>query len=428
MFRKLPFGGVLVSLVRKRWFFLFVACVINLFAGSIYAWSVFAAPLAERIGENTGLSLTAGDLAVAFSLANGLAPLPMIFGGAVNDKFGPRFVIGGGGLLMGLGLWLAGHAQSVAELTLFYGIFFGLGLGLVYGSTISTTLKFFSDRRGLAGGLTTAAYGISSVLVPSVAAGWIDAYGIATALEIVGWSVGCVIVLGGLLLRPCPADFVPPKVELTAQVVTDAFEQRDWRGMVRSREFFPMIVLLTCGATAGMMVISQGFTIARTQMEFDVSAASLAVSFVALANTFGRLSAGAASDCFGRVRTLGAGLAVAVAGLMMLSLATRDSVALFYAGLLSLGFSFGCFMGVYPGFTAQVFGTRNNSVNFGIMFIGFSVAGVLGPTLMRSLTSMGLPMTYCYASAAVISLLGFAAMALYCHVLRHEQGEQHAKA
>ena len=155
-----------MNLTQQRWRLLTVSCVINLFVGSIYAWSVFGSALAARLTDLTGTAVTGADLALAFGLANGLGPIPMIFGGAVNDRFGPRFVIVAGGILMGLGLFLTGTAESATGVILSYGLFFGLGLGLVYGCTINNTMKFFPDRRGLVGGLTTAAYGISSVLVP----------------------------------------------------------------------------------------------------------------------------------------------------------------------------------------------------------------------------------------------------------------------
>lgn len=137
-----------MNLMKKRWILLIVACTINLCAGSIYAWSVFAPPLAERLSILTGEALTAGSLAAAFSLANAVGPIPMILGGAVNDRFGPRWVIASGGLLIGLGFFLAAGAETPLALILGYGLGFGLGLGLVYGSTINTTLKFFPDLRG----------------------------------------------------------------------------------------------------------------------------------------------------------------------------------------------------------------------------------------------------------------------------------------
>ena len=152
-----------MTLDQKRWLLLLVSCIINLFAGSIYAWSVFASPLAERIGSLLQTSLTSADLAIAFSIANALGPIPMIFGGLINDRFGPKFVIAAGGISMGFGLYASGNAESVSELIVFYGLFFGTGLSLVYVCTINNTLKFFPDHRGLVGGLATAAYGISSV-------------------------------------------------------------------------------------------------------------------------------------------------------------------------------------------------------------------------------------------------------------------------
>lgn len=401
-----------MNLTRKRWQLLAVSCLINLFAGSIYAWSVFAAPLAQRLSEVTQTAVSPSDLALAFSIANGIAPIPMIFGGAVNDRFGPRFVIMAGGLLMGLGLAFSGRAESITELTLVYGLSFGLGLGLVYGSTISSTMKFFPDHRGLVGGLTTAFYGISSVLVPPVATKLIAVSGISTAMALIGFAVAVVIVAGGMLSMRCPPDFVPNGAAIRSET-SGGTHSLTWRRMLADPRFPPMMLLLMCGATAGMMVISQGFTIARTQMNFSTAEAALAVSFVALANTAGRLCAGTASDYLGRTAALCAGLAVALGGLGLLALSSPEAVVFFYLGLLSLGFSFGCFMGVYPGFTAQVFGPLHNGVNFGIMFVGFSCAGLLGPLLMKTLLDQGFSITHGYAAAALVSALGFAAVALY---------------
>ena len=67
-----------MDVLIKRWYLLAIACVINLCAGSIYAWSVFAGPKAEQLSQILGQTITAGDLSLAFSLGNGLAPIPML--------------------------------------------------------------------------------------------------------------------------------------------------------------------------------------------------------------------------------------------------------------------------------------------------------------------------------------------------------------
>lgn len=395
-----------MNLTQQRWRLLAVSCLINLFAGSIYAWSVFGSALAARLTDLTGAAVTGADLALAFGIANGLGPVPMIFGGAVNDRFGPRFVIMAGGLLMGLGLFLTGSVETPAGVVLSYGLFFGLGLGLVYGCTINNTMKFFPDRRGLVGGLTTAAYGISSVLVPPVASLLIAKTGVSSALQIFGVLFGVVIVTGGLLSMRCPPGFVPDGWTPPAGRAAGGVE-RNWRAMLASSEFPPMIVLLMCGAIAAMMVIAHVFTIARDQMAWSAAEASAAVSIIALANTFGRIFAGSLSDRLGRLPALSLGLFLSLTGLAALASAGPEAGALFYAGLVAVGLSFGSFMGVFPGYTAEVFGSRHNSVNFGIMFAGFSAAGIAGPLLMGSLRAAGFDYPVCYLAGGLISAAGF---------------------
>lgn len=395
-----------MNLTQQRWRLLAVSCLINLFAGSIYAWSVFGSALAARLTDLTGAAVTGADLALAFGIANGLGPVPMIFGGAVNDRFGPRFVIMAGGLLMGLGLFLTGSVETPAGVVLSYGLFFGLGLGLVYGCTINNTMKFFPDRRGLVGGLTTAAYGISSVLVPPVASLLIAKTGVSSALQIFGVLFGVVIVTGGFLSMRCPPGFVPDGWTPLAGRAAGGVE-RNWRAMLASSEFPPMIVLLMCGAIAAMMVIAHVFTIARDQMAWSAAEASAAVSIIALANTFGRIFAGSLSDRLGRLPALSLGLFLSLTGLAALAFAGPEAGALFYAGLVAVGLSFGSFMGVFPGYTAEVFGSRHNSVNFGIMFAGFSAAGIAGPLLMGSLRAAGFDYPVCYLAGGLISAAGF---------------------
>ena len=82
-------------------------------------------------------------------------------------RLGPRYVVLCGGLFVGGGMALCGLMNTPTGITLAYGVIYGLGLELTYGAGISTAMRFFPDKRGLVGGIATAAYGLSSV-VPSV--------------------------------------------------------------------------------------------------------------------------------------------------------------------------------------------------------------------------------------------------------------------
>ena len=315
-----------------------------------------------------------------------------------------------GGLLAGVGYWMTGAAQSLTAVFVGYGLFFGIGLGLIYGCTVSNTVKFFPDHRGLAGGLTTAAYGLSSAVIAPVAAHCIGTWGVADTLKLLGATTGIVAVAGGLFSARCPENFVPESPTLKKNRLTEGRDV-NWSQMLKTPVFWPMLALLLCGAVTGMMILSHAQTIGMTVMGLSATAAATGVAFLAFSNTGGRLVAGVLSDYLGRTGTLALALVSSLTGLAALTLASADTVVLFYAGLAAVGFSLGAFMGVYPGFTAQEFGTRHNSVNFALMFMGFALAGTVGPALMTQLQSAGFA-TACGA-AAFIAALGFIFIGLY---------------
>lgn len=157
-----------MNLSKRRYSILIACCLINICLGSVYAWSILATNMANYMNETLGLSLTTADLAIVYTIENSVGPITMITGGWFNDKFGPKKVILTGGIMFGLGLFLSGFAKSVAFMILTYGLLGGLGLGMAYGCTISVCVKFFPDKRGLVGGLTTAVYGMGSIILPPI--------------------------------------------------------------------------------------------------------------------------------------------------------------------------------------------------------------------------------------------------------------------
>jgi len=188
------------TLTKQRWGILVASCLVNLCIGSMYAWSSLSAPMAQELNAN---------LSSVFSTANAISFIAMIVGGLLNDKYGPRWVMFTGGVMFGMGMFASGLAQSVAHLIMSYGVCLGLGMSLVYGCTISNTIKFFPDKRGMVGGMTTASYGISSVIFAPLA-DWICGFvGARMTFMILGAVFLVVICAGAFLMQKCPAGFVP---------------------------------------------------------------------------------------------------------------------------------------------------------------------------------------------------------------------------
>ncbi|WP_438495737.1 L-lactate MFS transporter [Paenibacillus sp. IHBB 3054] len=411
-----------MELTKKRWIILIASCFINLCIGSIYAWSVFSAPMAEYLSGLTGLKLTPGDLAIAFTITNSVGPITMISGGWINDRFGPKRVILVGGLLFGGGMILSGFATSVSFLVLAYGIVLGLGTGMVYGCTISNSIKFFPDKRGLVGGVTTAAYGLSSVIIPPIANGLISTSGVKSAFIIIGIAFLLIICSASFFIEKCPSDFIPagwtPKTLNTSR---SSKSDKDWKGMLVSPLFYVMILLLISGAFAGLMCTSQASPIAQKMVGLSAAAATTVVSVLALFNTGGRIIAGYISDKIGRINTLAFASLLSVAGLVLLYISGENSVATFYIGISVIGLSFGSLMGVFPGFTADQFGAKNNSVNYGIMFIGFALAGYFGPSIMKNVYSADSSYQRAFVIAAIFGITGFILTFVYKWTVKYQE-------
>ncbi|MFZ5966123.1 MAG: L-lactate MFS transporter [Bacillota bacterium] len=402
-----------MNYTRKRWLVLIASCFINLCIGSLYAWSVLAGPMAEYLSQLNGVTLTPRDLSIVFVIANSVGPITMISGGKINDTLGPKLVVFIGGLMFGGGMFLSGFAQSVGFLIFSYSILLGLGLGMVYGATISTSIKFFPDKRGFVGGLTTATFGISSVIIPPIAAMIISSTGPTAAFKIIGAVFAVIVCVSAFFMEKCPADFVPDGWTPHAKTNGKAIINKDWKAMLQTPIFYVMIILLTCGAFAGLMFIPLASPLAQNMVGMSTTAATAAVSTLALFNVLGRVLAGSISDKIGRVNTLALACILSITGLTMLYMTKEGDTTLFYVAISIIGICFGAFMGVFPGFTADQFGPKNNSVNYGIMFTGFAIAGYVGPTILNKIYAANGSYQNAFLIAIGFALLGLGLTFIY---------------
>ena len=405
-----------MDIMKKRWLILIASCFVTLCVGSLYAWSVFASPMAKYLSEITGKEVT--SLAIVFTVANAVGPITMISGGFINDRIGPKWVLVVAGLLFGAGMIGSGFATSVPMLITAYGLGVGLGCGMAYGTIVSNAVKFFPDKSGFAGGLTTACYGGSSIIIPIIANAMLTSMHVTKAFKILGVVMMVIIIGSAFVIEAAPADFMAGNAAGRGGT-SPATKDMTWREMLRDSRFCLMLLTLTCGAFAGMMIISQASPIAQEMMGFTPADAAFTVSLLALFNMLGRLASGTLSDRLGAEGTMRLTFAVSIFAGILLFFCRDSTVPIFYIGLALAGFGFGSIMGIYPGFTAKTFGRKNNSVNYGIMFIGFALAGILGPMIMNLLKSATGRYQGAFLVAAALSVAGEILIAL---LARKNQG------
>ena len=384
---------------NHRWIVLFAGCLINLCIGSLYSWSVFSAPLASQ------LALPVSSLAIVFTIATSVGPITMISGGFVNDKLGPKWVLLAGGLFFGAGMIATGFISSLNMLIMTYGLVCGLSIGLMYGTTVANSVKYFPDKKGLAGGITTASYGGSSVLVSPIAARLIESYGVSQSFMILG-IIMCIIICASTFCIVIFSKNISLSNDSSATVSSSTQTAKDWKGMLSDTRFYVMFLILLCGAFCGLMLISQASNVAQFMFGVSAATASLIVSTVAFMNTSGRIISGYLSDKLGIITTLRGVFILAAIGTVCVYLST-GIMPLFVIGICCIGFAFGSILAIYPGFTAAQFGSKNNSVNYGIMFTGFAAAAYFGPTIIASIFTAQGVYAYAFLVAAGFATTGF---------------------
>lgn len=239
--------------------------------------------------------------------------------------------------------------------------------------------------------------------------------------KIIGIVFLAIVCVSSFFIEKCPADFIPegwtpPTVNGSSSKKVD----KDWKGMLSTPIFYVMITLLTCGAFYGLMCTSLASAISQNMIGMTAAAAAIVVSVLALFNTAGRIIAGYISDKIGRINTLAVAFVISIGGLVCLLLSGEGDVALFYVGISIIGVCFGAFIGVFPGFTVDQFGVKNNSVNYGIMFIGFAFAGYVGPTVLKNVYATDGSYQRAFVIAIIIAIIGLLLTFVYKYINNKE--------
>ena len=272
----------------SRWWRVAGALSMNLALGTLYAWSVFVAPLEMQFGWKRA------DTSLVFTVAVIVFALTFVVAGRIQDRFGPFYCSLAGGVLVSLGFYLSAYTTSLTYLILCFGVIGGLGNGFGYATPIPVMAKWFPDKRGLAIGLAVGGYGAGSAIFgPLSQLKLIPAYGLPTTFRILGGIFFVMTMIGAFLLKNPPAGYAPrgwgsreaSKSAATSQEFTPA-------EMLRTPTFYLMWVGYALGCSAGLMVISQLVPFARTAGVAAAALSTMTLVIGAAGNASGRILSG----------------------------------------------------------------------------------------------------------------------------------------
>jgi len=384
-----------------------IICMVMI-ANLQYGWTLFVNPIDQKYHWGRAA------IQVAFTIfvltETWLVPVE----GYLIDKFGPRVMISGSGLLVAIAWVINSVADSLFLLYLGAAVG-GIGAGVIYGGSVGNALKWFPDRRGLAAGLTAAGFGAGSALTVIPIANMIQSSGYEQAFLWFGLGQGIVVILVALLLRaPEPGEVAVPAAPAVQQT------RRDYgpTEVLKTAPFWVMYVMFVMVGAGGLMAIAQlapianDYKIAGTPVSIlglTLPALTFALTIDRVLNGLCRPFFGWVSDHIGRENTMFIAFFVEGVGIYaLLYFASNPVLFVILSGVVF--FAWGEIYSLFPATCTDIYGRKFATTNYGMLYTAKGTASLLVP-LANVLTSATGSWHAVFYVAAILNIIA-AVMAL----------------
>jgi MFS transporter, OFA family, oxalate/formate antiporter len=363
----------------NRWVIATAGILLQIALGAVYAWSVFRTPLVNQFGWSIA------EVTLTFTISIFVLGVAAFFGGLWLNRKGPRVVAITGGVLYGLGVFLASFsANKLWWLYLTFGFIGGLGLGFAYIVPVAVLVKWFPDRRGLITGIAVGGFGAGALITAPVATYLIQSVGVLDTFAYLGIVYLIVTVVTGFFMTNPPEGWLPVGWTPTAsQVSQRAGGDYTLSQALHTWQWFALWLLLFLNTLAGIAVISQEAPIFQELVGVTAVVAASMVGIASIGNAVGRVFWAWVSDFITRRMTFLVMFLVQV--LLFWLLANSHMVAgttlLTFVVLMCYGGGFG----TMPAFAADYFGSKNVGPIYGLMLTAWGTASAVGPLLIAYL-------------------------------------------
>ena len=416
---------------RKAITVLIAGLLSNFSVGILYTWSNLKDTIEYSLDPVTGERIYAAwditQLNAPYSIGGMVFAIILIFAGALQDKIGPRKVMLTGMLMVGGGTILSGTvAQNPFLFNITFGVILGLGLGFVYACPRPAAMKWFHpSKKGMINGLVVSGFGLGAMWLGPLEVLLLKRMGFS--LEQTLWTLGGLILLIGI---PCalnvvdpPAGYVPPEsAHKKGKTIHKQSPSVTLKTTAKTPQSWMLLVIYAFMCSAGAMVISNATDIMRVQTGGETGAyAATVVAILAfmvpltsLSNATGRASGGIVSDKIGRKNTYL--VSHVIAALNMLGFYFFfDSPTLVVIGIILACFTYGSTLSITPTIVADYFGLKNYGANYGLVYYGWGLSLIIGPTISQVVKARTGNYDYAYLIAFGLIAVSAVLVALLKH-------------
>lgn len=374
----------------SRWLIPVGAVAVHISIGSVYAWSTFNRPIQALLPANPWWF---SPPYTTFTTALVLLGLSAAFGGPWVERRGPRVAATAAAILFGLGLVVSGLGLALKQSLLVFlgmGVIGGMGCGFGYIAPVSTLVKWFPDRRGMATGMAIMGFGGGAFLAGYLNVYFMNLFGVPRTVVALGVVYFAIMMIGARILRRPPDGWTPegwtPSIKAHRMILMGHSLTRD--AALATVQFYLLWAILFINVTAGIGILAQASPMTQDLFQKTPLEAAAVVSLISLFNAGGRLFWASSSDYIGRRNTYIVFFAVQVILFLAIPvLAVRHEWLLFESVLFLTFTMYGGGFSTIPAFLADIFGADNVGAIHGALLTAWSAAAVAGPVIITELSN-----------------------------------------
>ncbi|MDO5969697.1 OFA family MFS transporter [Flavivirga aquimarina] len=363
--------------LKNRWLIAASAVGIHISIGSVYAYSVMTNPVKDIFDVDGSV------IKWAFKIAILLLGLSAAFLGRWVEKVGPKVSGTTAGLFYGIGILGSGLAVQLESLTLFYlcyGVIGGIGLGLGYITPVSTLVKWFPDKRGLATGMAIMGFGFAALIFGPVMQSLFDAVGVSNAFYILGVIYMILILSSARYIERPPEGYMPDGFKPgEGKTIKADISNINANESLKTPRFYYIWIMMFINIACGIAIISAASPMMQEKLNYTPMEAAAIVGLIGVFNGLGRIMWSGLSDYLGRANTYIIFFAFQILAFFFLPKISMELV--FLVVLFTVITMYGGGFATLPAFLGDLFGTKQLGAIHGMVLAAWGLAGVVGPTI-----------------------------------------------
>lgn len=412
---------------KNRWLMAAAAVGVHICIGSVYAWSVYVNPIKEQ------MDWTLTDVTIAFSVAIFFLGLSAALMGKFVERKGPKVSALISAALFGLGTAGSGFAimmESKMMLYFFYGVLGGAGLGIGYISPVSTLVKWFPDKRGMATGLAIMGFGFAAAVWGPTIKVLITEIGVANTFITLGVVYFVIMASAAMYLEKPEEGYLPEgfkkKVEAGHKTLKTDLAMLGAHEAVKTPRFYGLWLMIFINVTCGIAIIGVASPLLQEVLGVTALVAAAAVGLMGIFNGVGRIVWASLSDYLTRPVVYIIFFATQAVAFYVLPSVTE--IILFQIILYFIMTCYGGGFASLPAYIGDIFGTKELGAIHGYVLTAWAAAGLVGPliiSMVKDATGSYSETLYVFSGFFVVALVISIAMLINIKTIQKKQDTAH---